>query len=75
MIFSLHRLLASLSFIRPAARPRIEGGRSGSNVAPKRLPAVLTAVAERLRDEAEGELRTTWPSRGRVGVRLGYLFK
>ncbi len=30
-----------------------------SNVALEQLPAVLTAVAERLRDEAEGELRTT----------------
>ena len=30
-----------------------------SNVAPERLPAVLRAVAERLRDETEGELRTT----------------
>ncbi len=30
-----------------------------SKVAPERLPAVLRAVAERLRDETEGELRTT----------------
>ncbi len=30
-----------------------------SNVTPEQLPAVLTAVAERLRDEADRELKTT----------------